>query len=206
MGIRPLELRAPPNLIQNKAFVPNNNGIDEILNGPGVQVAPATRPPNTSPKWDWEPKLTMMKHVLTIHHNALEPTDFGSSFLWPLGIRPLKVGGPSHRGLEKVQAVVVAVAPDNNNNDIDDENIMKGGPGGKMMAPYPKYDWGPSSITMMIRCHARKMPDEVIVLPSPPASPASAAVQLGNGVLFGAIGVVALVGLLFLGKKILFIY
>ena len=115
-----------------------------------------------------------------------------------MGICPLKVGGPFHRGLEKVQAVAVAVAPDNNDNDIDDEIIMKGRPGDKMMAPSPKYDWGPSSMTMMMRCHARKMPDEIIVLPSPPPSPASAAVQLGNGVLFGAIGVVALVGLWFL--------
>ena len=163
-------------------------------------MAPATRPPDTSPKWDWEPRLTMMKQMSTIHHHTLEPEDCGSSFLWPLGIRPLKVGGPSHRALEKVPAVAVAVAvaPDNSNNDIDDEIIMNGGPGGKMMAPSPKYDWGPSSMTMMMRRHAWKMPDEVVVLPSPSPSPAPVAVQLGNGVLFGAIGVVALVGLWFL--------
>ena len=135
----------------------------------------------------------------TIHHHPLEPNDCASSFLWPLGIRPLKVGGHSHRALEEMQAVAVAVAPDNNNNnDLDDEIIMNGGPGGKMMAPSPKYDWGPSSMKMMMRRHAWKMSDEIVVLPSPPPSPAPAAVQLGNGVLFGAIGVLGLVGLLFL--------
>lgn len=149
----------------------------------------------------------MMKHVSTIHHHILEPAAPSSSFLWPLGIRPLEVGGPSHRALEKVQAV--AVAPENdNNNDIDDEIIINGGVGAEMIAPVtphlcslttsPKYDWGPSSMTMMMRRHAWKMPDEAVVLPSPPPSPAAAAVQLGNGALFGAIGVIALVGLWFL--------
>ena len=170
MGIRPLELRAPPSLIQSQAFVPNNNGIDEILNGPGGQVAPATRPPNTSPKWDWEPKLTMMKHVWTIHHHTLEPTDSGSSFLWPLSIRPLNVVGPSHCSLEKVQAIAVAVAPDNNNNDIDDEIIMKGGREIRWWRHLPNMI-GDSSMTMMMaamhgRCRTMSLffPPHLLVL------------------------------------------
>ena len=158
-------------------------------------MAPATRPPETSTKWDWEPRLTMMKQVSTIHHQTLEPQFCGSSFLWPLGIRPLKTGGPFHRALEKVQAVAVTVASDNDNsNDIDDEIIMNGGLGDRMIAASPKYDWGPSSMTMMMRRHAWKMSDEVFVLPTPSPSPAPAAVQLDNGVLFGAISVAALVG------------
>lgn len=34
-----------------------------------------------------------------------------------------------------------------------------------MMASSAKYDWGPSSMTMMMRGHEWKMPDEVVVLP-----------------------------------------
>lgn len=140
-----------------------------------------------------------MRQVSTIHHQSSEPDDCTLSSLWPLGIRPLKVGGHSHRALEKLQDVTVAIANNNNNNDdFDDKFIMNGGQGGKMMAPSPKYDWGPSSRIMMMRRHAWKMSDEIFVLPSPPPSPAPPAVQLGNSVLFGAIGVLGLVGLLFL--------
>lgn len=44
-----LELQGPYRLLQYP-FVPNNNDFDEILNGPRGEIAPSTRPPNTSPK------------------------------------------------------------------------------------------------------------------------------------------------------------
>ena len=70
IGIRPLELRGPPALVQ--AAVPNNNAICEIINGPRWQVVPVTRPPNTSRKRDWEPTLTMMRHVWTMREEKEE--------------------------------------------------------------------------------------------------------------------------------------
>lgn len=48
-GIRPFELRDPPRILQ--PIVPNNNGIDEIINGPKGQMAPATKPPYYSTRW-----------------------------------------------------------------------------------------------------------------------------------------------------------
>lgn len=53
-GIGLLELQGPYRLLQYP-FVPNNNDFDEILNGPRGEIAPSTRPPNTSPKQNWAP-------------------------------------------------------------------------------------------------------------------------------------------------------
>lgn len=89
MGIRPLELRGPPRLVQT---LPNNNGIDEIINGPSGQVTPVTRPPFTSPKFDWKPKMTKMRHVCTLY-DKLE-ADRSTNFWWPMGVRPLELRGP----------------------------------------------------------------------------------------------------------------
>ena len=173
-----MELRGPLRLVEN---VPNNNGIDEIINGPRGQVAPFTRPSIESPKWDWEPKMTMMRHVWT--NRELQPTNRSTDFLWPMGIRPLELRGP--------QTLEVQVVP--NNNGIDE---ILNGPRGEM-APVsrppntsPKYDWEPS-LTMMR--HVWTMEED-----SHPSS-APAVVHSGNGArIFRIISVLALAGLWFL--------
>lgn len=180
MGIRPLELRAPPCLI-HQGFVPNNNGIDEIINGPGGQVAPATRPPIASPKWDWEPRMTMMRHVSTVR--KLEPTNHSTDFLWPMGIRPLELRGP-------LPHEVQVFAP--NNNGIDE--IVNGLRGD--MAPVtrhpnksPKLEWEPS-MTMMR--HVWTMEED-----APHSLPP--AVRFGGGIrLVGVISALAILGFWFL--------
>ena len=65
-----MELRGLPPLIA--AAVPNNNAVSEIINGPKWLVVAVTRPPNTSRKRDWEPTLTMMRHVWTMEEGKEE--------------------------------------------------------------------------------------------------------------------------------------
>ena len=176
MGIRPLELRAPPCLI-HQVFMPNNNGIDEIINGPGGQVAPATRPPIASPKWDWEPKMTMMRHVSTIR--KLEPTNRSTDFLWPMGIRPLELRGPLHHEVQ-------VIAPDNNGIDK-----IVNGPRGEMASvtrlanTSSKWEWEPS-MTMMRHVWTREE-DAPHTLPP--------AVRFGDGIrLIGVISALVILG------------
>lgn len=68
MGIRPLELRGLI-LETQAAFI--NNGVDEIVNAPRVEMAPEAWSPKTTPKWDWEPSMTMMRHVWTMEEDRL---------------------------------------------------------------------------------------------------------------------------------------
>ena len=184
MGIRPFELRGPPRFLES--FVPNNNGIDEIINGPKGQGAPVTRPPYTSPKWGWEPSLTMMRHVTTIVHK-IEPADRRTDFLWPMGIRPLELRGPP--------PLIEAAVP--NNNAVSE--IINGPKWLVVAVTRPpntsrKRDWEPT-LTMMRHVWTMREEKEDLLLPFPsPAMESSYEMRLAVGV----IGFLALVGLWFL--------
>lgn len=180
-GIRPFELRGPPRILQ--PFVPNNNGIDEIINGPKGQVAPATRPPYYSPKWGWEPSLTMMRHVTTIVHK-LEAANRSMDFLWPMGIRPLELRG--------LPAPTQPAVPYNNAM----YEIING-PKWQVISVVrhpktsPKRHWEPS-LTMMRHVWTIEDGEEgKVVLPSPPVI----GNENGMRLVFGFIGVIVLAGL-----------
>lgn len=87
-GVRPLELQAPFYLTK-QTLGRNKNGIDEILNGPSGERAPSSRSPNTSPKWNWEPKFFSMRHVCTMD-NGLESGDCRADILCPIEVQSLE--------------------------------------------------------------------------------------------------------------------
>lgn len=67
--------------------MPNNNNVDKVLNGPSGEMAPSTKPPYCSPKWNWEPQMSSMRHAWT-NEDDLESADCGIDQSEPIEIRP----------------------------------------------------------------------------------------------------------------------
>ncbi|MCJ1349184.1 hypothetical protein MMC31_007420 [Peltigera leucophlebia] len=109
-GIRPLELQGPFHNVRHP-FVPNNNDIDEVLNGPSGEMAPSSKPPYDSPKWSWEPRISSMWHAWT-YDNDLESVNCGidqsrSREIWPGKIYEEPIPPPAPHTIED-QAVAKA--------------------------------------------------------------------------------------------------